>query len=125
MYGPRQTKAPLYKYKWTEIQKPWERKFGPKLKKFSDLDNLSDKQLEKLANKVVSHRKRVRLERNKLKTAKKNTIATNELQPYLSPTTQDEAALRAQKVLAYKKALGSEENVIRKELINTIRNDNT
>ncbi len=125
MYGPRQTKAPLYKYKWIEIQKPWERKFGPKLKKFSDLDNLSDRQLEKLANKVVSHRKKVRLERNKLKTAKKNTIATNESKPYLSTTTQDEAVLKAQKVLAYKKALGSEENVIRKELINTIRNDNT
>lgn len=37
----------------------------------------------------------------------------------------DEATKRAEKLMNYKKALGSEENVIKKELINTIRNDNT
>jgi hypothetical protein len=33
-YGPRQTNAPLYRWNWTEVyEKPWEKKFGPKLKK--------------------------------------------------------------------------------------------
>lgn len=131
LYGPRQTKAPLYRYGWTEIQKPWEKKFGPKLPKekhYSNsdpLDNLNEKQLERLANKVVSHRKSERLVKNRLKVAKKNTIATNDSEPNFTPTTQDEATLRAAKALKYRKALKNEEGVIKKELINTIRNDNT
>ena len=129
-YGPRQTKAALYRWKWMEIyEKPWEKKFGPKLpkeKQYSDtdIDSLNDRQLEKLANRVVSHRKKVRLEKNKLKTAKKNTLATTDSKPSLTPTVQDEATVRATKALKYKKALKTEESVIRKELINTIRNDN-
>lgn len=128
-YGPRQTKAPLYRWKWTELYpKPWERKLGPKLKQYSsqesDINSLTDRQLERLANKVVSHRKKVRQEKQKLHDAKKNTLAS-ESKPALNPTTQDEATIRAQKNLGYKKALRTEEGVIRKELINTIRNDNT
>ena len=128
-YGPRQTKASIYKWEWSEIQKPWEKKFGPKLPKekhySSDpLDNLNEIQLERLANKVVSHRKNNRLGKNKIKEAKKNTIATIDTKPNLSQTTMDEATKRAEKLMNYKKALGSEENVIKKELINTIRNDN-
>lgn len=129
-YGPRQTKAPLYRWSWSEVyEKPWEKKFGPKLpkeKRYSDtdIDSLNDRQLEKLANKVVSHRKKVRLEKNKLKMAKNNTLATTDSKPSLTPTEQDEATVRATKALKYKKALKTEENVIRKELINTIRNDN-
>lgn len=129
-YGPRQTKAPIYRWSWSEVyEKPWEKKFGPKLpkeKQYSDtdIDSLNDRQLEKLANKVVSHRKKVRLEKNKLKTAKNNTLATTDSKPSLTPTVQDEATVRATKALKYKKALKTEENVIRKELINTIRNDN-
>lgn len=65
------------------------------------------------------------MKRNKLKAAQNNTIASIDTKPYLSPTVQDEATLRATKNLNYRKALRSEENVLRKELINTIRNDNT
>lgn len=126
-YGPRQLKAPLYRWEWTEIIPKYQEKFGPKLKKFSDseLDRLNDRQLERLANKVVSHRKKVRLERNKLRAAKENTIASTNLKPFLNPTVHDEATIRAYKNLNYKKALRSEESVLRKELINTIQNDNT
>ena len=119
-YGPRQTKAPLYRWSWSEVyEKPWEKKFGPKLpkeKQYSSpdpLDNLNEKQLERLANKVVSHRKKERLVRNRLKTAKKNTIATNESLPNLTPTTQDEATQKAANTLKYNKALRNEESVIK------------
>lgn len=58
-YGPRQTRGFVYKWRWSEVIPKYQEKFGPKLKRFSDgLDNLNDRQLERLANKVVSHRKK-------------------------------------------------------------------
>jgi len=128
-YGPRQTKASLYKWSWSEVyENPWERKFGPKLpkeKQYSEpdpLNNLSERQLEDLADRVVSHRKKERKIANRFKTAKKNTVATNESMPNLTPTAQDEATLKATKALKYKKALRNEENTIKREFINTILN---
>lgn len=128
MYGPRQTKAKIYRWKWSEVLKPWEEKFGPKLpneKHYSDpLSNLNDKQLEKLADKVTDHRRKNRLKKKRIQDAKKNTLASNG-ESNVIPTAQDEATQRASRMLNYKKAIGSEQNFLKREYINTIRNDNS
>lgn len=105
-YGPKQTKAYLYRYDWKELQKPWEKKFGPKLQKekhYSDT-NVSNEELDRYNNNVVSHRKVFRLRRKRIKDADSNNLSGNRVtQTSYSPNAQEEAVLRASKLLEYNK----------------------
>ena len=124
LYGPKQTKSKLYRWEWSEILKPWE-KFKKLEKHYSDpLGNLNERQLEKLADKVTVHRQKKRAVKRKLDNAKNNNLASNR-DSKVSFTALDKATNDASKLLNYNKAVGSERNVMRRELINIIRNDNS
>ncbi len=106
-YGPRQTNATLYKWEWSEIQKPWEKKFGPKLPKEKQYSNLTLASNQPLTKRGVRKLRRIerRNERRMKREAKLEEMKSN---PTFTPTALDKAVADAETNLARNKALKSE-----------------